>query len=102
LAVDEASLAVEAIREVGPAGHFFGAAHTMERYQTAFYQPLLSNWDNHGQWAERGGVMARERANGIWKQMLAEYQQPAIDPGIDEALRDYMARRKRAGGSPLN
>lgn len=102
LAVDEGSLALDAIAEVGPAGHFFGAAHTMARYQTAFYQPLLSNWDNHGTWAERGGVMARERANGIWKQMLAEYQQPAIDPGIDEALRDYMARRKREGGSPLN
>lgn len=102
LAVDEAALALEAIREVGPAGHFFGAAHTMARYQTAFYKPLLSNWDNHGQWLERGGVMARERANGIWKQMLAEYQQPPLDPAIDEALRDYMARRKREGGSPLN
>ena len=102
IVVDEASLALEAIRDVGPGGHFFGTPHTMARYEKAFYAPLLSNWDNHGQWLEKGGVMARERANGVWKQLLAEYQQPAIDPGVDEALRDYVARRKREGGAPMN
>ena len=96
------TLAVEAIREVGPAGHFFGAAHTMERYETAFYTPLISNWDNHPQWLERGGVQARERANTVWKQVLTTYEQPAIDPGIDEALRAYMDRRASEGGAPMN
>lgn len=93
--VSAATLALDAVAEVGPAGHFFGAGHTLARYETAFYQPILSNWDNYDLWAERGRVMAREKANQIWKSMLREYEQPPIDPGIDEALKDYMARRKR-------
>ncbi|NGM47452.1 trimethylamine methyltransferase family protein [Rhodobacter sp. SGA-6-6] len=100
--VSPAALALEAIAEVGPGGHFFGAAHTMERYETAFYSPILSNWDNHPQWLERGGVQARERANALWKQMLAEYEQPPLDPGIAEALEAFVARRKREGGAPMN
>jgi trimethylamine--corrinoid protein Co-methyltransferase len=99
--VDADTLALDAIREVGPAGHFFGAAHTMQRYERAFYSPLVSNWDNYDTWTERGQVTARERANAIWKRMVADYEQPPIDPGIDEALRDYMVRRKREGGSAL-
>ena len=102
IVVDEASLAVEAIRDVGAGGHFFGSDHTMSRYETAFYTPLLSNWDNHPNWLERGAVQTRERANVIWKQMLTEYEQPPIDPAIDEALLAYMARRKAEGGAPMN
>jgi trimethylamine--corrinoid protein Co-methyltransferase len=101
-AVDAETLALDAVREVGPAGHFFGAAHTMQRYERAFYAPLVSNWDNYDSWLERGQATARERANTVWKRMVSEYVQPPLDPGIDEALRDYMERRKREGGSPLN
>ncbi len=93
--VSPATLALDAVADVGPAGHFFGTAHTLARYETAFYQPILSNWDNYDLWTERGRVMAREKAHGIWKAMLAEYEQPPIDAGIDDALKDYMARRKR-------
>jgi trimethylamine--corrinoid protein Co-methyltransferase len=92
--VNPETLALDAIREVGPGGHFFGSSHTMERYETAFYAPLVSNWDNHETWLEAGSVSTEQRANQIWKQMLREYEQPAIDPGIDEALKDYVARRK--------
>ena len=92
--VSEASLALSAIRDVGPAGHFFGTAHTLERYETAFYEPLVSNWDNHETWLEAGGTTATQRANTVWKQLLAEYQQPPLDPAIDEALVDYVTRRK--------
>jgi trimethylamine--corrinoid protein Co-methyltransferase len=102
IVVDEASLALDAIREVGPAGHFFGAAHTMSRYENAFYSPLVSNWDNHESWVEKGSVTARERANTIWKHMLADYEQPPMDPAVEAALRDYMARRKDEGGAPMN
>lgn len=100
--VDVDTLALDAVREVGPAGHFFGAAHTMQRYERAFYSPLVSNWDNYDTWIERGEITARDRANTIWKRMVGEYEQPAIDPAIDDALKDYMERRKREGGSPLN
>ena len=93
--VNDDTLAMDAIREVGPAGHFFGAAHTMERYEQAFYTPLLSNWDNFDTWVERGQVNAETRANQIWKQLLEEYEQPPLDAGINDALLDYVARRKR-------
>ena len=93
--VSEATLALDAIRDVGPAGHFFGTAHTIARYEQAFYSPLLSNWDNHDTWVEKGRHTAIDRANEIWKKMLVDYEKPPIDAGIEDALRDYMARRKR-------
>jgi trimethylamine--corrinoid protein Co-methyltransferase len=93
--VNKETIAMDAIREVGSGGHFFGSSHTMERYENAFYAPLLSNWDNHETWLEAGSINAEQRANQIWKQLLKEYQQPPVDPAIDEALRDYMERRKR-------
>lgn len=92
--VDEASLAMEAIRDVGPAGHFFGTVHTLERYETAFNAPLVSNWDNFETWVEKGSVTAEQRANVIWKQLLAEFEPPPLDEGVDDALKDYVARRK--------
>ena len=96
--VDESTLALDAIREVGPAGHFFGSPHTMERYQTAFYTPLVSNWDNHETWLESGAVTTEQRANQIWKQLLRDYEQPPLDPAVDAALRTYVERRKREIG----
>ena len=102
LVVDEATLAFDAIREVGSGGHFFGSDHTMSRYEQAFYTPLLSNWDNHTTWLGKGGIETRERANLVWKQMLAEYEQPPLDSAIDEALGAFVARRKAEGGAPMN
>ncbi len=92
--VNEDTLALEAVRDVGPAGHFFGTEHTMSRYQQAFYSPLVSNWDNYETWQERGSITSEQRANQIWKQLLQEYQQPATDPAVDEALQDYVRKRK--------
>ena len=102
LKVDQDTLALEAIAEVGPAGHYFGSRHTLARYETAFYAPLLSNWENFDNWNERGRQTALTRANEIWKKLLAEYEQPPLDPAVEEALRDYVARRKQEGGAPVN
>jgi len=96
LTVDEETLALDAIREVGPAGHFFGTNHTLARYEEAFYAPLVSNWDNYDAWREKGGKTAEQRANEVWKQLLAEYEKPPLDPAVDEALRDYRDRAKRS------
>jgi len=93
--VSKDTLALDAIREVGPAGHFFGTAHTLARYENAFYVPLVSNWENFETFTERGRRDATGRANLIWKQILADYEQPHLDAGIDEALRAYVDRRKR-------
>jgi trimethylamine--corrinoid protein Co-methyltransferase len=97
-----AALAAETIAEVGPGGHFFGTAHTMERYETAFNAPLVANWDSWTTWVERGSVDAATRAAQLWPQLLAGYEAPALDPAKAEALDDYVARRKAEGGAPMN
>ena len=96
--VDEASLGLDAIAEVGPGGHFFGTAHTLERFETAFYRPILSDWRNYETWAEDGARTATERATGIWKQLLAEAAAPPLDPAAAEAIDAFVARRKREIG----
>jgi trimethylamine--corrinoid protein Co-methyltransferase len=98
LDVSEDALGFEAMREVGPGGHFFGAAHTLARYETAFYSPLVSDWRNYETWRLAGAQDAAQRANTLWKQALAEFEAPEIDPAIDDAMKDFVARRKAEGG----
>jgi len=93
--VSDATLGLDAIREVGPGGHFFGTAHTLARYEKAFYVPIISNWDNYETWLEAGRADTAQRANAMWKRLLADYQQPPIDAAVDDALRDYVTRRKQ-------
>jgi trimethylamine--corrinoid protein Co-methyltransferase len=96
------ALAFDAIRDVGPTGHFFGAEHTQSRYTTAFYAPVLGDWRNFEAWEEAGAVATPERANRVWKAILAEYEPPPIDEGIRDELADFVARRKREGGAPTD
>jgi trimethylamine:corrinoid methyltransferase-like protein len=98
IVVDEAELAVEALGAVPTGGHFFGEPHTLERYATAFYQPMLSNWQNYEAWQEGGGLDATARATRLWKKALEDYVEPVMDPAVREALEAYMARRKEAIG----
>jgi trimethylamine--corrinoid protein Co-methyltransferase len=95
-----ADLALEAVAEVGPGGHFFGCAHTMERYRSAFYAPLVSDWRNFGQWSEDGARTATERASAIWQSTLQRYVAPARDAAIVESLNAYVERRSAEGGAP--
>jgi trimethylamine--corrinoid protein Co-methyltransferase len=92
--VSDDELAVDAIAEVGPGGHHFGTSHTFERYESAFYTPILSNRQNFEAWQESGSLDIGMRANAIWKQLLDEYEQPPLDVAIDDALVDYVAKRK--------
>lgn len=94
--VNDETIALDAIAEAGPGGHFFGVEHTMSRYETAFYQPFLSEQRNFESWQEAGSVDTELRANRIWKQLLKDYQQPPLDPAIDEELTAYVARRKES------
>jgi trimethylamine--corrinoid protein Co-methyltransferase len=94
----EDEFGIDAMAEVGPGGHFFGAAHTLARYENAFYAPILSDWRNFETWREAGAEDAAKRANRIWKDLLAAYEPPPMDPGVDEALKDYMERRRREIG----
>ena len=96
---DDAALGFDAIAEVQPGGHFFAAAHTMERYQTAFYRPLVADLSNHGSWTEAGALRADERATAIWRQKLAEFTPPAACEGVAARLEDFVRRRSESGGA---
>jgi trimethylamine---corrinoid protein Co-methyltransferase len=102
IVVDEQELGFDAIRGVPSGGHFFGEPHTMERYEHAFYRPLVSNWQNYENWQLAGAKDATRRATDIWKQALQEYEEPAMDPGVSEALDEFVAKRRAeiGGGEP--
>ena len=91
---------LEAIAEVAPGGHFFGAAHTMKRYRTQFYEPLVADWSNFGTWSERGGLIASQRALEIWKDIIARDERPAHPPERIAGLGDYIERHTAKGGAP--
>jgi trimethylamine--corrinoid protein Co-methyltransferase len=94
LEVDEASLAFDAHAEVGYGGHFFGAAHTLERFRDCFYRPLLSSTENFERWQKRGGQDAVERAARIWQESLERYEEPPLDPATREQLEEFVTRRR--------
>ena len=92
--IDDNQLALDAFREVGPGSHFFGCAHTMANYETAFWDSGVADNEPFEKWEAAGSTDAAFRANRKWKQMLADYEAPPLDEGIDEALLDYIARKK--------
>ena len=100
--VNDSTLALDAIREVGPGGHFFGAAHTMARYADAFYSPILSDWRNYESWQEAGSPDACGKANRVWKALLDAYEAPPLDPAVHDELETFVARRKEEGGAPTD
>jgi trimethylamine--corrinoid protein Co-methyltransferase len=87
---------MEAFHQVEPGGHFLGCAHTQANFETAFYRSTVADNNSVEQWEAEGKLDAAQRANKIWKKTLADYEAPAIDPGIDEALRDFIERKKAA------
>ena len=88
--------AMDAIREVGPGKHFLGCTHTQANFETAFYRSPLADNNSFEQWEAEGSSDMTQRANKLWKKQLAEYEAPALDPAVDEALLEYMNRRKAA------
>jgi trimethylamine--corrinoid protein Co-methyltransferase len=92
--VNDEAMAMDAMREVGPGGHFLGAEHTLRNYRTGFYRPWISSTENFDRWNRMGAKTADVVAAARWKKVLEEYPDPGIDPGIDEQLREFIARRK--------
>jgi len=94
----EDELGLRAIEDVGPGGHFFGTAHTQERFKNAFYSPVLSDWRNFESWDEAGRPDAMLKANKVFKERLATYQKPPLDEAIESELQAFVAKRKEQGG----
>ena len=95
-------IALDAIREVGSDGHFFGIQHTQDRYTTAFYQPFVSDWRNFEAWEVAGGSWTAERAHHLFKQIMVEFEAPPMDDAVKEELAAFVARRKEEGGAPTD
>jgi trimethylamine--corrinoid protein Co-methyltransferase len=102
LRVDPEELGLDAMREVGPGGHFFGAAHTQSRYRDAFFAPMISDWRNYETWREAGAPTAYDTAERIYKERLRNYSPPPIEADRREALETFVARRKAEGGAPTD
>jgi trimethylamine--corrinoid protein Co-methyltransferase len=86
--------AMEAFQQVEPGGHFLGCAHTQANFESAFYRSSIADNNSVEQWQEEGSKDAAQRANALWKKMLAEYEPPALDPARDEALRAFIDQRR--------
>jgi len=94
LEIDEASMAFDAHQEVGHGGHFLGAMHTMERFRTCFYRPMLSSSENYERWMRNGAKDTAARAGELYKKKLEEYEPPPLDDAIREQLEEYVVRRR--------
>ena len=92
--LSENGQALDAIKETGPGQHFLGSAHTLNNFETAFAVSEVANNDSYEQWSEEGSLDAAQRANTIWKKMLNDYEPPPLDEAIDEAMLDFIAKRK--------
>ncbi|MEM6729238.1 MAG: trimethylamine methyltransferase family protein, partial [Pseudomonadota bacterium] len=95
-------IAIDAIKDVGSTGHFFGVEHTQARYETAFYQPFLADWRNFEGWEIAGGVWTAERAHKLFKEIVGSFEAPPMDIAIRDELADFVARRKAEGGAPTD
>lgn len=100
--VSDDAFAFDAIQEVGPGSHFFGADHTQRRFKTAFYAPFMSDWRNYETWEETGSVKAEERAHHVMKSILQDYEKPSMDAAIHDELVDFVNRRHCEGGAPTD
>ncbi len=100
--VSEATLGLDAITDVGHGGHFFGTQHTLERFETAFYSPLLSDWSNFENWQERGSLDATQRANRIYLDTIKNYDEPELPSDRKEAIEEFVAKRAEEGGADIS
>ena len=96
--VGSEELGLDAIRDVAPGGHFFGTAHTMDRYETAFYVPLLSDWQNNENWLNAGGKDTTQRATELWQNTLERFEAPTLGPDRLESINEYVTKRRSAIG----
>ncbi len=102
LEVNDATLAVDAMADVGHGGHFFGTQHTLDRFESAFYSPLLSDWDNFENWTDRGSPDAAQRANRIFNETIEAHVAPPMPADRQEEMEAFIARRTSEGGADID
>jgi len=96
---NDAEIGFDALAEVDPGGHFFATQHTMDRYQSAFYAPLVSDLMNFGAWTEAGAKTSTQRATDIWSQNLAEFKDPEHGASAASNIEAFIENRRQKGGA---
>jgi trimethylamine--corrinoid protein Co-methyltransferase len=99
--VDEASLAFDAHSEVGHGGHFFGAAHTLERFRECFWRPTVASTENYERWTRNGSLTHEQRSSKRWKAAIEQYERPPIEESIEQELIEFVERRAQELGDPV-
>ena len=94
ISVTEEAQAMDAIREVGPGGHYLGCAHTQANFKSAFWKSELLDYKPFETWEEEGARDTQALASQRVKTLLDAYQKPAMDPAIEEALNAFVAEKK--------
>lgn len=94
LALDDNGFAFEAFREIGPGKHYLGSQHTLANYQSAYYEFELADNNSYEQWSAEGSHDQLQRASARWRAQLQRYEPPPLDPAIDQAICEYVERRK--------
>ena len=102
ISINDQEFGLDAMRQVGPGGHYFSSPHTLERYETAFYQPLLSDWRNFETWEDDNAMDATHRAHNLYQRVLKQFQKPSLDPSIVDELDAFVERRIMEGGQDPN
>ena len=97
----DSEIGFDAIKDVDPGGHFFATQHTMDRYSTEFYSPIISDLSNNGSWIKSGSKTATERATGIWESTLQNYVQPTTGYEVPERLAHFIEKRTSEGGASI-
>ncbi len=94
LVLDDNELGTAAFREVEPGGNFLGTQHTLANFATANHRSALADTNSFEQWHEEGAKDMQQRAYERWQALLASYEPPPLDVAIDEALREFMDKKK--------
>jgi trimethylamine--corrinoid protein Co-methyltransferase len=92
--LSENAQAMDAIAATGPGQHFLGSDHTLANFYSALFRPDLADNNSFEQWSSEGGLDMTQRANALWKERLETYQDPGLDPAIDEELQAYIRQKK--------
>lgn len=95
LEIDEETLALDSIAEVGPGGHHFGTDHTLSHYRNAFYQPIVSDRQGYDNWWDDGAADASQRAYQVAQQLLAIYERPPTNEAVEDELKEYVKKIKQ-------
>jgi trimethylamine--corrinoid protein Co-methyltransferase len=90
--VNEDTLAVPVIHNVGPNGHYLREEHTRRHYKSEFWYPKLSDRRNYEEWEMMGKTSFKERTAARVRDILATHQPSPIKPETEKVIEKVLAK----------